>query len=157
MNSASATPPISPVGSSIEKSTRPGSRHNAGRELRDIAVAQFASVGYTATSLQHIADAAGYSKSNVLYHFASKEALLDEVLTPAIDNLEEILDRFTAPGASVLARTRFVDDFIDFLLQFKLELHTFINQGQALVGIPVIDRARGLIVRLSETQVRLRE
>ncbi len=112
---------------------------------------QFASVGFAATSLQQIADAAGYSKSSVLYHFASKEALLDEVLTPAIDRLEEILDRFTAEGGGVPARTRFVDDFIDFLLQFKLELHTFINQGQALIGIPVIDRAGALIVRLSET------
>lgn len=108
-------------------------------------------MGFAATSLQHIADAAGYSKSSVLYHFASKEALLEEVLTPAIDRLEEILERFASQGGGVPARTQFVDDFIDFLLQFKLELHTFINQGQALVGIPVIDRARVLIVRLSET------
>jgi TetR/AcrR family transcriptional regulator len=108
-------------------------------------------MGFAATSLQHIADAAGYSKSSVLYHFASKEALLEDVLTPAIDRLEEILEHFAAAGGGVPARTQFVDDFIDFLLEFKLELHTFINQGQALVGIPVIDRARALIVRLSET------
>ncbi len=137
--------PSSPDGS------RHSNRHNAGKELKDIALVQFATAGFTSTSLQQIADAAGYSKSSVLYHFASKEALLHEVLTPAIDRLEDILDRFAADTPSVASRARFVDDFIDFLLEFRLELHTFINQGQSLVGIGVIDRARALIVRLSET------
>ena len=134
----------------ITETARTATRQNAGNELREIALAQFASVGFAATSLQQIADAAGYSKSTVLYHFASKETLLGEVLTPAIDRLEEILDRFVSAGHEG-ARTVFIDDFIDFLLQFRLELHTFINQGQSLVGIAVIDRARALIVRLSET------
>ena len=112
-------------------------------------MAQFASVGFAATSLQNIADIAGFSKSSVLYHFASKEALLEEVLTPAIDRLEVILDRFVAEPESVDTRRRFVDDFIDFLLQYRLELHTFINQSQSLRGIAIIDRAGVLIVRLA--------
>lgn len=58
-------------------------------------------MGFAATSLQHIADAAGYLKSSVLYHFASKEALLDKVLTPAIDRLDEILERFAAHEGGV--------------------------------------------------------
>jgi TetR/AcrR family transcriptional regulator len=131
------------------RTSRPGK--NTGDELRATALEQFASVGFAGTSLQQIADAAGYSKSSVLYHFASKEALLDAALTPAIDNLEHILDRFAEAGSSLASRTRFVDDFIDFLLDFRLELHTFINQGQSLIGVGVIDRARTLIVRLSGT------
>lgn len=120
-------------------------------ELRATALEQFASVGFAGTSLQQIADAAGYSKSSVLYHFASKEALLDEVLTPAVDRLEAILERFLATEETALSRSRFVNDFIDFILEFRLELHTFINQSQSLRGIPVIDRAGVLIVRLSDT------
>jgi TetR/AcrR family transcriptional regulator len=73
------------------------------------------------------------------------------VLTPAIDRLEVILDRFVASPGENESRRRFVDDFIDFLLEFRLELHTFINQAQSLRGIPVIDRAGALIVRLSDT------
>lgn len=130
---------------------RSGARPNAGRELRAIALTRFAFVGFAGTSLQNIADAAGYSKSSVLYHFASKEALLDDVLTPAIDRLEGILDRLAESGGNAAGRVAFVDDFIEFLLEYRLELHTFINQGHSLVGIPVIDRARSLIVRLSET------
>lgn len=126
-------------------------RPSTGDELRATALAQFASIGFAGTSLQQIADAAGYSKSSVLYHFASKEALLGEVLTPAIDRLEVILNRYVGAPDGTASRRRFVDDFIDFLLEFRLELHTFINQAQSLRGIPVIDRAGVLIVRLSDT------
>ncbi|MGO4692394.1 TetR/AcrR family transcriptional regulator [Glaciibacter sp. 2TAF33] len=127
------------------------SRPTTSDELRAIALEQFASVGFAGTSLQQIADAAGFSKSSVLYHFASKEALLQDVITPAIDQLEVMLDRFAGASDPAKGRARFVDDFIDFLLRYRLEVHTFINQGQSLRGIPVIDRAGRLIVRLSET------
>ncbi len=130
---------------------RGGARQNAGPELRKIALTQFAFVGFAGTSLQQIADAAGYSKSSVLYHFSSKEALLDEVLSPAIDRLEGIVDGLAASGGSAAGRAAFIDDFIEFLLELRLELHTFINQVHSLGGIAVIDRARALIVRLSET------
>jgi len=140
-NPASSTPP--------ERVLPTGIRSNTGADLRAIALNQFASVGFAATSLQNIADIAGFSKSSVLYHFASKEALLEVVLTPAIDALEIILDRFVAQRESVASRERFIDDFIDFLLQFRLELHTFINQAQSLRGIAIIDRAGLLIVRLA--------
>ncbi len=129
----------------------PNARQSTSLELRTTALEQFASVGFVGTSLQQIADAAGYSKSSVLYHFASKEALLDEVLAPAVDRLEAILERFLAAPETALSRSRFVNDFIDFILEFRLELHTFINQSQSLRGIPVIDRAGVLIVRLSDT------
>ena len=124
-------------------------RKTTSDELRTIALEQFASVGFAGASLAHIADVAGYSKSSVLYHFASKEALLEAVLTPAIDRLEEILERFLATPETEATRLLFVDDFIDFILEFRLELHTFINQAQSLTGIAVIDRAGVLIMRLS--------
>ncbi|WP_255579121.1 TetR/AcrR family transcriptional regulator [Cryobacterium sp. PAMC25264] len=129
--------------------TDTSARQTTSDELRLTALEQFASVGFAGASLQHIADVAGYSKSSVLYHFASKEALLEAVLTPAIDRLEEILDRFLATEETEATRLRFVDDFIDFILEFRLELHTFINQAQSLTGIDVIDRAGVLIGRLS--------
>jgi len=139
------------VNSDTPAAQPPNARQSTSLELRTTALEQFASVGFVGTSLQQIADAAGYSKSSVLYHFASKEALLDEVLAPAVDRLEAILERFLATPETALSRSRFVNDFIDFILEFRLELHTFINQSQSLRGIPVIDRAGVLIVRLSDT------
>ncbi|BDI21739.1 TetR/AcrR family transcriptional regulator [Herbiconiux sp. L3-i23] len=107
----------------------------------------FAVDGYQATSIGHIAEAAGLSKSAVLYHYASKEALLDAVLAPAEAGLAAVLHRF--PQASDGNRAEFVEPFVDFLLAHRLEASIFINQGQSLHGIPVIDRANQLVQQLA--------
>jgi hypothetical protein len=48
-------------------------------------------------------------------------------------------------------RTAFVERFIDFLFEYRLEVHTFINQGQSLTDIPVIERANRTVTRLAES------
>lgn len=114
------------------------------RTARDL----FAKDGYAATSIGHIAEAAGLSKSAVLYHYASKEALLEAVLAPAEAGLSAILTRF--PEASSGDVSDFVEPFIDFLLQHREEASIFINQGQSLHGTPVIDRANSLVQQLGQ-------
>jgi len=120
-------------------------------DLRAVATELFANAGYAGTSLQQIADAAGYAKSSVLYHFASKEALLDAVLGPAIDRLENVLSTVEDLAGTDDQRTRFVERFIDFLFEYRPEVHTFINQGQSLTDIPVIDRANATVAKLAES------
>jgi AcrR family transcriptional regulator len=123
---------------------------STSNELRDIALQEFASSGYTATSLQRIAELAGVSKSNVLYHYASKEALLEAAIGPAIDRFGEMLEPLRATGLADEARSAFLEQFVDFLLRYRLEVHLFINQGPSLEDVPVIDRANALIVTLAE-------
>ena len=120
-------------------------------ELRQAALEQFATVGFAASSLQQIADHAGYSKSSVLYHFASKEALLEAAIGPAIDLLESLLRDFVAGGRSADARAVFIERFVDFLLGNRLAVHTFVNQGQSLRGLPVIERANRAIQGLADS------
>lgn len=117
-------------------------------DLRDIALSEFASAGYAGTSLQRIAELAGLSKSSVLYHYASKEALLEAAIGPAIDKMDGILD--SVEGALLVGETRrvFIEQFVDFLLANRLEVHMFINQGPSLEDVPVIDRANGLVLKL---------
>ena len=117
-------------------------------ELRTVALAQFAAVGYAATSLQQVAERAGVSKSSVLYHYASKEALLEAAIGPAIDRMAEILT--AAEGSGLADRRRLLEEFVDFLLQYRLEVNIFINQGPSLVDVPVIDRANALILSLAQ-------
>ncbi|NYF11471.1 AcrR family transcriptional regulator [Leifsonia sp. AK011] len=119
-------------------------------DLRAIALAEFASAGYVGTSLQRIAELAGLSKSSVLYHYGSKEQLLEAAIGPAVDRMEEILVPLNAVGLAAANRQEFLEEFVDFLLQYRLEVHMFINQGPALVDVPVIDRANAVIVRLAE-------
>ena len=124
-------------------------RVSTQEELRSIALSEFASAGYAATSLQRIAELAGVSKSSVLYHYSSKEALLEAAIAPAIDRMEAIIDEFADRGLEA-DRTPFLESFVDLLLQYRLEVNMFINQGPSLVDVPVIDRANAIVVRLAE-------
>jgi TetR/AcrR family transcriptional regulator len=119
-------------------------------DLRAIALVEFASAGYVGTSLQRIAEIAGLSKSSVLYHFASKEALLEAALSPAIDAVTEVLSRMGPATQSAAVRHAFIADFVDCMLAYRLEMHIFINQSRALVDIPVIDRANTAIEAIAD-------
>ena len=123
---------------------------SSAEEIRAIALVEFASAGYGATSIQRLADAAGLSKSAVLYHFPSKEILLEAAISPAIDRMDRMIDSLLAGPLTAEARRRFVSEFADFLLEYRLPVHMFINQGQALVDVPVIERANALVARLAE-------
>jgi AcrR family transcriptional regulator len=127
------------------------SRVRAADELRQVALEQFATVGFAASSLQQIADQAGYSKSSVLYHYASKEALLEAAIGPAIDLLERLLGDFVEAGRTLEARRVFIGRFVDFLLGNRLAVYTFVNQGQFLRDIPVIVRANIAIRGLADS------
>jgi AcrR family transcriptional regulator len=119
-------------------------------DLRTIALAEFASAGYGGTSLQRIAELAGLSKSSVLYHYASKEHLLEAAIGPAIDRMEAILDATAPHGLVGDSRGAFLEAFVDVLLEYRLEVNIFINQGPSLVDVPVVDRANVLVLRLAE-------
>jgi AcrR family transcriptional regulator len=114
-------------------------------DLRLIALGEFASAGYMGTSLQRIAELGGLSKSSVLYHYASKEALLEAALRPAVEAFALVLGRMSTTVQSAESRAAFIEDFVDCLLEYRLEIHIFINQSRALVDIPVIDRATEII------------
>jgi TetR/AcrR family transcriptional regulator len=68
---------------------RPAGRTAAGaataRRVLDAAVRVFAEYGYFGASVGRIAEAAGLSKPNLLYHFRTKEALYAAVLARTLD------------------------------------------------------------------------
>lgn len=119
-------------------------------ELQRIALAEFASAGYTGTSIQRIAELAGLSKSSVLYHFTSKEALLEATVGPAIDRLEALMAELEVHGLSPDFRQTFLEEFVDFLFDCRQEVHMFINQGPSLSDVPVIERANNTVRNLAE-------
>jgi AcrR family transcriptional regulator len=118
-------------------------------DLRDIALKEFAVAGYAGTSLQRIAELAGVSKSNVLYHFDSKEALLEAAIGPAIDRMAIILGSIDGSLSEPEPRRAFIEQFVDFLLAHRLEVHMFISQGPGLEDVPVVDRANALVATLA--------
>jgi len=134
----------------------PTSRVRAADELKQVALEQFATVGFAATSLQHIADQAGYSKSSVLYHYASKEALLESAIEPAISEFEVVLDEFIA-GRGSGRRRMLVDRVVDLLLENRQAVHVFLIQGPSLSELPIIARANAAVRRLANAISEERE
>jgi AcrR family transcriptional regulator len=65
-------------------------RQQIDDEIVDIAATLFARHGLQETSVQRIADAVGYSKSGLLRHYPSKEALQDAVVSRCLSEVLEI-------------------------------------------------------------------
>lgn len=124
-------------------------RVSSQEDLRSIALSEFAIAGYTATSLQRIAEIAGLSKSSVLYHFVSKEALLEVAITPAVDRMEGLIESLEGTELTIASQRAFIAGFVDFLLDHRNEVHLFINQGRSLDGLPIMERANAIVVRLA--------
>jgi len=76
--------------------------------LLEVAVGEFITRGYDATSMEDLSRAAGITKSSFYHHFSGKEALLRAALERALDRLFAILDEDGARTGSPLARLRHI-------------------------------------------------
>src|SRR5688500_8801960 len=76
--------------------------------LLEIAVGEFITRGYDATSMEHLSQAAGITKSSFYHHFSGKEALLRAALERALDGLFALLDEPAARTGTPLARLRHI-------------------------------------------------
>ena len=82
------------------KPERPAERAVRGRPARtetrerilDAALASFGTRGYEATSLDALASTLGITKQSILYHYASKEALLEAVIDRSAIELSAALE-----------------------------------------------------------------
>ena len=122
--------------------------------LVQAALERFARYGYLGSSIQQIAADVGTSKSSVLYHFDSKEALLEAAMAPALDALTQIIDAL--PGLrddKVAAAPTLVTGFVDTLLQHSAAVSIFISQRGALQDVPVIQRGNELVDAIAGTLI----
>ncbi|MEJ3743497.1 TetR/AcrR family transcriptional regulator [Actinomycetes bacterium KLBMP 9797] len=68
--------------------------------IRAVAVELFTTQGYEQTSLREIADRVGMTKASLYYHYPSKQALLQALITPLLDEY-----RRTAQSCQALPHT----------------------------------------------------
>lgn len=77
-------------------SSAPGAARATPERILDAALASFADRGYEATSLDALASGLGVRKQTILYHFGTKEALLDAVIDRSAAELALALERALA-------------------------------------------------------------
>lgn len=98
--------PLKMVSPKARRSPPPVERNGPRRdvlmvEVLDKAAALFASRGFAATSLQDIAKEIGLSRTSIYYYFASKDALLEELVRGVTQRTAEIFaDLDGVAGAS---------------------------------------------------------
>ncbi|TMR07561.1 TetR family transcriptional regulator [Nonomuraea turkmeniaca] len=90
----------------------------AAREL-------FAERGYAATSLADIAAAVGLTKTAVAYHFHPKDRLATELLSPAADDMIQLL------GADHAGREEFVAALVSFAVRYRSVIRLFMEDLSA--------------------------
>lgn len=73
-------------------------------QITAAAAVAFAEGGWHGATLADVGSRLGLSKSAVLYHFASKELLLDEVLRPVAEETRAYAAGFSEPPADLAAR-----------------------------------------------------
>jgi AcrR family transcriptional regulator len=81
------------------------------QEILLVALRAFAEQGFRATSMREIAEMVGLSQAGLLYHFSSKEELLEEVLRLRDEEQTAFNERFGR--ADGLAAVRYLVDLVD--------------------------------------------
>ncbi|GAB3259417.1 TetR/AcrR family transcriptional regulator [Kineosporia babensis] len=88
-------------------------RFLADEQILEAAAGLFARHGFTQTSVQRVATAVGLSKTGLLHHFPSKDALAEAVTERSIALMSEVLEAVralpTGPERDRLALTLLVD------------------------------------------------
>ncbi|MFC0005962.1 TetR/AcrR family transcriptional regulator [Micromonospora siamensis] len=116
-------------------------------EILTAASRRFAVTGYKGTSLQDIARSVGCSKATVLYHFANKEALLGELMAPAISVLEA-LDARLAGQTGAAAQQVATEGFVDLAVRFRREIALLRGEFPDLLQQPAFAHIQQISERL---------
>ncbi|MEU6076178.1 helix-turn-helix domain-containing protein [Micromonospora sp. NPDC047074] len=118
-------------------------------EILAAAGRRFALTGYRGTSLQDIAGEVGCSKATVLYHFANKEAILTELMAPAIAVLQALDERLAAHRGAAAQQVA-AEGFVDLAVRFRREIALLRGEFPELLQQPSFAHIHRISERLIE-------
>lgn len=101
--------------------------------ILDAALSEFGRHGLRGTRIEQVADAAGMSKTNLLYYFRSKDALYAAVLTRTLELWLEPLRAFDPAGDPAEALTAYIEQ--------KLEASRRFPEASRLFAMEIIQGA----------------
>ncbi|MGW1814741.1 TetR/AcrR family transcriptional regulator [Streptomyces sp. NPDC002125] len=107
------------------------------RHILDSALRLFAEHGFKGTSLHDIAVEAHCSKASLLYHFAGKDAILTELLTPPAEGLSGLRAELAALDGDRAVEPA-VAGYIGLAMRFHLEIKIIFAELPEMLGHPVL-------------------
>ncbi|MBX6749483.1 MAG: TetR family transcriptional regulator [Micromonosporaceae bacterium] len=113
------------------------------------AAEHFMTKGYQRTSLEAIAASAGVTKATVLYHFASKDQLVAELLEPLVADLEQVVQEAAAQAPHVRAWA-LIEGWLDVMLRHRGILGVFIHEYARVGSRMEVDRLVAVYFRAYE-------
>jgi AcrR family transcriptional regulator len=105
--------------------------------ILDAALDVFSEHGFEGSTLQQVADRLGFTKAALYYHFRSKDDILGALVTPAITDLDSMLDRYTGTHDTPARRRQFMADYLDYLLRHR-RLIAYISRDLATLAHPAM-------------------
>jgi AcrR family transcriptional regulator len=110
--------------------------------ILDAALAVFSEHGFEGSTLQQVADLLGVTKAALYYHFRSKDDILVALVTPAMADLDSLLDSQTGTRDTPARRRQFLSGYLDYLLRHR-RLIAYISRDLATLAHPAITAGRG--------------
>lgn len=92
---------------------RDGRTTDTRDRIIEVAIATFTERGYSATTLQEIADRLGLTKAALYYHFASKDELVRAAMQPLLDDMHAFVEIAAEPD---LTPRRLLSAYVDTVL-----------------------------------------
>ena len=136
--------------------TKPRTRIQREKEaaIFEAALDLFSEHGFSGTTLDQIALAAGMSKPNVLYYFPSKEDLYTALLKRRVANCFAPLEALSADGEPVEELRGYIRQKMEISRTYPRESRLYANE--LLRGAPMLcDTVRGLMRELVDAKARI--
>ncbi|WP_069169410.1 TetR/AcrR family transcriptional regulator [Streptomyces griseus] len=119
------------------------------RQILDCALRLFAEHGFKGTSLHDIAVEAHCSKASLLYHFAGKDAILTELLTPPAESLSAMSEELAALNGDQAVEAA-VTGYVGLAMRYHLEVKIIFAELPDMLGHPVLAVIPRAVARLAD-------
>lgn len=108
--------------------------------IQEVARELFTEKGVQRTSLQDIADRLGITKPALYYHFSSREDLVRSILTPLMDEGEELVTGYERRRGAARATPReLLEGWFDFHYRYRADLVLVVAELTTLADLGLID------------------